>query len=40
LSILLSSPDLPCVLKAEDCLALVAAVNRPSLRLMLDLNHA
>jgi hydroxypyruvate isomerase len=26
--------------KAEDCLALVAAVNRPSLRLMLDLYHA
>jgi hydroxypyruvate isomerase len=26
--------------RAEDCLALVAAVNRPSLRLMLDLYHA
>lgn len=26
--------------KAEDCLALVAAVNRPSMRLMLDLYHA
>jgi hydroxypyruvate isomerase len=26
--------------KAEDCLALVAAVNRPNLRLMLDLYHA
>jgi hydroxypyruvate isomerase len=26
--------------KAEDCLALVSAVNRPSLRLMLDLYHA
>ncbi len=26
--------------KAEDCLALVAAVDRPSLRLMLDLYHA
>jgi hydroxypyruvate isomerase len=26
--------------RAEDCLALVAAVNRPELRLMLDLYHA
>ena len=26
--------------KAEDCLALVASVNRPSMRLMLDLYHA
>jgi hydroxypyruvate isomerase len=26
--------------RAEDCLALVAAVNRPSLKLMLDLYHA
>jgi hydroxypyruvate isomerase len=26
--------------RAEDCLALVAAVNHPSLRLMLDLYHA
>lgn len=26
--------------RAEDCLALVGAVNRPSLRLMLDLYHA
>jgi hydroxypyruvate isomerase len=26
--------------RAEDCLALVATVNRPSLRLMLDLYHA
>jgi len=39
LNTLIDHPGVPFG-KAEDCITLVAAVNRPSLRLMLDLYHA